>query len=139
MKIVQKAADILDSIEKGFASRYKPQSTIITEDGMLWKLIKKTVIDSELMNHIIFCNDVLKMPPVRVFLLIHAEQLEGEELKDTEKQALGAVFGYIFKDFLKYKKQRSVSCRVNGCKTATYFLDMKSQFSQFKNPRYVFE
>jgi len=136
MKIVQRATDILDSIKKGFASRYKPQSTIITEDGMLWQLIQKTVTDTELMNHIIFCNDVLKMPPVKVFLLIHAEQLKGEELKDTDKQAVGAIFGYIFKDFLKYTKQKSVSCRVNGCKTATYFLDIQSQF---KNPRYVFE
>lgn len=110
--------DIERELYTNFSTKYRRFSGFI-DSGYLWDLVIKTINDVELMKNIIFCNDIMKIPPVKVFVLAQKPALP--ELKNPEKQAVGAVFGFIFKDIFGYTEQESVSCVVNTIKTASRF------------------
>ena len=102
----------------GFASKYRRFSSFI-DSGLLWDLVLQTIRNAEMMRNIKFCNDIMKIPPVKTFVLIHKSQLN--DLTNEEKQSIGAVFGFVFKDVFGYTEQESVSCVINTIKTATRF------------------
>ena len=104
----------------GFAPKHKRFSGFI-DSGVLWDKVIYTVNDSHLMENIKFCNDVMKIPPVKPFLL--ANNLENYPMSKEDNQAVGAIFGFIFKDVFGYKNQESMSCRINTIKTASRFFD----------------
>lgn len=87
--------------------------------------------DSELLSHIIFCNDVFNIPPVKTFLTYYKDdfvQLTGDEkavLNVYVKKSIGAFWGMVFKYVLGYQGQKSVSVSMYdffNVKTATYFM-----------------
>ena len=86
--------------------------------------------DRELLSHIIFCNDLLRIPPVKTFLLYYAQdfiRMTGREdaaLEPFVKKAIGAFWGMVFKFVLGYRDQESVSISLNQrffVRTATCF------------------
>lgn len=96
-----------------------------------WDKCIEAVSDEELLSHIVFCNDVFCIPPVKTFLTYYRDDfivLTGKsdaELPVFVKKSIGAFWGMVFKFGLKYKGQKSVSVSMNEyfkVRTATYFI-----------------
>ena len=121
-KQVFSTAEITKRIEAEFTQKYKAFSNF-PQSGKVWDECLAAVQDAKLMNNLVFCNDVLQIPPVKVFLL--ANTTIGGQLTDEEKKSIGAFWGFVFKFVFGYKNQKSVSVRVadNNLKSATYFFD----------------
>lgn len=109
-------------LHTNFARKYRRFAGFV-DSGYLWDLIITTINDAELMRNIKFCNDVMQIPPVKVFVL--AQRATLPELSNSDKQSIGAVFGFIFKDVFGYKNQESISCVVNTIKTASRFYNVE--------------
>jgi hypothetical protein len=103
-------------IEKFNEKYYRFQAITQTD---LWEKILDIVGNQELLGHFIFANDILKIPPVKTFLMY--SRLEGEEFTNPIKQSIGAAFGCLFQDFLGYSEKSSVSCVVANVKRAALF------------------
>lgn len=95
-----------------------------------WDKCMEAVRDRELFSHIIFCNDLLRIPPIKTFLLYYEQDLiritgrEDAALELFVKKAIGAFWGMVFKFALGYQDQESVSVSLNQrffVRTATYF------------------
>ena len=95
-----------------------------------WDKCMEAVRNRELLSHIIFCNDLLRIPPVKTFLLYYAQdfiRMTGREdaaLEPFVKKAIGAFWGMVFKFVLGYRNQESVSISLNQrffVRTATCF------------------
>ena len=121
-KQVFSTAEITQRIEEGFAQKDKAFSNF-PQSGKVWDECLAAAQDAKLMNNLVFCNDVLQIPPVKVFLLANATI--GGQLADEEKKSIGAFWGFVFKFVFGYKNQKSVSVRDadNNLKSATYFFD----------------
>jgi len=114
-----KSTVIINRINSDFSSAYRPFSKF-PNSGVFWDECINTVKDSKLMNNIIFCNDILQIPPVKVFI---AAKNITTVLTDADKKAIGAFWGFVFKFVFEYKNQKNVSIRINSVKSATYFFD----------------
>jgi hypothetical protein len=112
--------DIINKVNAEFSSVYKPFSNF-PNSGLIWDECINTIKNDKLVNNIIFCNDTLHIPPVKVFLM--ANKLLNAELTDNEKKSIGAFWGFVFKFIFNYTNQKSISVRVNNIKSATYFFD----------------
>ena len=98
---------------------------------LYWDKCIEAICDKQLLSHIVFCNDVFSIPPVKTFLTYYKDDfivLTGKsdaELPLFVKKSIGAFWGMVFKFGLKYKGQKSVSISMNDyfkVKTATYFI-----------------
>ena len=98
------------------------------EESKYFDAFLRDIQDDELMSHIKFCNDVLQLPPVYVYVKSKSDIFE-RELERKEKLALGACFGYLFQygeyaDEYGEGSARSVwvGDKITGIKTASYFV-----------------
>lgn len=110
--------EIVDRVNADFATIYKPFTNFPT-DRKVWTECMAAASNPKLMNNVIFCNDILQIPPVKVFLLTTSEL--NFELSDYQKKGIGAFWGFIFKVVFGYESQKSVSVRVRDVKSATFF------------------
>jgi len=94
-------------LRTGFAPKYKRFSGFI-DSGVLWDNVVTTVNNPRLMENIKFCNDVMKIPPAKPFLL--ANKLENYPMTKEDNQAFGAIFGLYLKIYLDIKIKKV--CRV---------------------------
>jgi hypothetical protein len=113
------AAKIEESLNNGFRGKYKAFGDFVNSEH--WNRCIAAVRDDTLLGHIIFCNDVLEVPPTHTFL--RARPIH-EDLREFDKRAIGAFWGFVFKFVFGYRNQKSVTARVNTVKTATYFFDI---------------
>lgn len=99
-----------------------------------WELCMRALLDEELLGHIIFCNDLHHIPPVKSFLLYYRKELreitgrEDAMLEVFVKKAIGAFWGMVFKFGLGYQAQESVSISLNRefmVRTASCFMGRK--------------
>ena len=111
-------ATIEKSLNSGFRSKYKAFVDFV--DSEYWNCCMSAVRDKILLGHIVFCNDVLEIPPAHTFL--RAKPITND-LQDFDKRAIGAFWGYVFKFVFGYRNQKSVTARVNTVRTASYFFD----------------
>lgn len=118
MKKVVTTAQILEQLQQNFARKYRRFAAFVNS-GDLWNSLVKVVQDPVLLSHYQFCNDVMGIPPVRVHLKVCRGRIG--QLDREQKQALGAFWGFVFKEALGYTGQESVSCMVGGLKTATRY------------------
>lgn len=97
-----------------------------------WDKCMEALADRELLSHIIFCNDLFRIPPVKTFLTYYMQDfiaMTGDEnavLDVYVKKGIGAFWGMVFKFALQYRGQESVSVSMNQTfllKTATCFSD----------------
>ena len=97
-----------------------------------WDKCMEAAQDRELLSHIMFCNDLFHIPPVKTFLLYYEQDFvsitgrENAALELFVKKAIGAFWGMVFKFVLGYQGQESVSVSLNQkffVRTATYFKD----------------
>lgn len=94
------------------------------DSGDLWDEICVVLKDADFLAHLCFCNDVMRIPPVKTHLMyseFRRGAASGRELTAPEKQSLGAVYGFLFKEVFGYDQQESVSCVINTVKTAARF------------------
>ena len=122
-----------DYIEKNFSAVYThfKEFQENEEYAPYWNKCIETICDEQLLSHIVFCNDVFCIPPVKTFLTYYKDDfivLTGKsdaELPVYVKKSIGAFWGMVFKFALGYRGQKSVSVSMNKyfkVKTATYFL-----------------
>lgn len=104
-----------------YGERYRPY----------WELCMRALLDEALLGHIIFCNDLHHIPPVKSFLLYYRQELreitgrEDAMLEVFVKKAIGAFWGMVFKFGLGYQAQESVSISLNRefmVRTASCFM-----------------
>lgn len=95
-----------------------------------WNKCIAAVCDKQLLSHIVFCNDVFCIPPVKTFLTFYKNDFilltskSNAELPLFVKKSIGAFWGMVFKFGLKYNGQKSVSVSMNEyfkVRTATYY------------------
>lgn len=113
--------DIKNSIEAGFSQAYKPFAKYQAEEGELWVQCMTTVSDIEKLKAILFINQVLKIPPVKVFVELYPDV--ASKLNIYDKKFIGAFWGYVFKECFGYKNQKQVGINNKNLKTGTYFYD----------------
>ena len=111
---------IEEKLYNEFSSKYKAVGGFI--DSEYWQQCLAAVKDEELLGHIIFCNDVLRIPPTHTFL--RARPI-AEELSEFDKRAIGAFWGYVFRFVFGYNFRENVTARVNSVRTATVFFGVK--------------
>ncbi len=109
---------IEQKLKADFRKKYRRFSNFV-DSGHLWDRIIEITKDAELMRNIKFCNDVLKIPPVKIFVLVQKSNLP--LMSNEEKQFIGAAFGFVFKFVLGYTNQKRISCTVNSVKSASFF------------------
>lgn len=110
-----------------FLKTYRGTETFVTEEGGYYALFLELLRDETLLGHIRFANDVLKIPPLKTFILYTRDVLKKDVFRTamttTAKRGLGACFGYLYK-FI-YGGYESEPCWFNdaetGIKTASYF------------------
>lgn len=117
-------SQLTKELREEFPKIYKAQGNFV-DSGDLWDKCIATISNIELLKNIKFANDVLKVPPVKVFLLVHDDDFSN--LTDNDRKCLGAFWGYVFKFGLKYKNQKSTSISTKGIKSATYFFDGQNE------------
>ncbi len=113
--------EIKKKIYTGFSNVYRAFGGFI-DSGDLWETCLLAIQDADLMGHIIFCNDIHQIPPAHTFLKVFDQKLN-RNLSPYEKRALGAFWGFVFKFVFQYKRQKSVTARVNTVKTASFFFE----------------
>ena len=124
--------EIAQSTTRGFAGKYPHFKDFQANEAYApyWNLCLQALQDRDLLGHIIFCNDLFGIPPVKTFLCNYAGELQaitGREdapLSDYVKKAVGAVWGFVFKSIFEYAGQKSVSVSLNRLfmvKTATCY------------------
>ena len=121
MKI--KTSDLELLIRRDFSKKYRRFAGFI-DSGDIWDEFCVFLRDRELLAHVIFCNDVMLIPPVRTHLMLSRYRCGAASSRDLsvqEKQELGAAYGFLFKEILQYPRQESVSCVINTVKTATRY------------------
>jgi len=109
------------AINASFAKTYKAFGDFI-DSGEIYSLCKTAIYNTRLMNNIIFCNDIHKIPPTNTFLKASGAN-NMRDLTELEKRSVGAFWGFVFKYVFGYRNQKIVAARVNTVKTASYFYD----------------
>ncbi len=120
-------------IEEEFVNNYTGFTDFQTnpQNRPYWDLCMQAALDEELLSHIIFCNDVFGIPPVKTFLTVFTDEIlrimdgQTDKLPPRLKQGIGAFWGSVFKYNLGYTQQKSISASTAtdfGLKTATIFL-----------------
>ncbi len=119
-------------IEENFANVYTHFKEFQSgeEYAAYWDKCIEAISDEELLSHIVFCNDVFCIPPVKTFLTYYKDDFilltdkSNAELPLFVKKSIGAFWGMVFKFALGYKGQKSVSVSMSEyfkVRTATYF------------------
>lgn len=123
-----------DQIKDAFEKKYHSFKYFFNDEyTFLRTLCFNAAQDDELLSHIIFCNDVFHIPPVRTFLVCFKAEIKDElgtinlnTKKDgKQKRALGAFWGTIFKGLLGYSKSLSITVPLSDFEisTASYFFE----------------
>lgn len=124
--------EIVQQTGRDFAVKYPHFKEFQTSGAYApyWNLCLQALQDRDLLGHIVFCNDLFGIPPVKTFLCNYAEELkaitgcEDAQLSDYVKKSVGAVWGFVFKSIFEYGGQKSVSVSLNRMfmvKTATCY------------------
>ena len=129
-----KISNVMAKTEHEFSERYT-HFREFQEDKryrVYWNKCMEAISDKTLLSHIIFCNDLFGIPPIKTFLLYYRNDFvaitgkENAELDMYVKKSMGAFWGMVFKFVLGYRNQKSVSVSMYDyfiVKTATFFFD----------------
>lgn len=128
--------EVVAQTVEGFPGKYKHFKDFCQNEKYekYWELCVIAISDKELLSHIVFCNDLFSIPPVKTFLLYYKEdlvQITGDDMAILDpyiKKSIGAFWGMVFKFVLGYTDQKNVTVSLN-----TYFKVSTATF--FKEPR----
>jgi hypothetical protein len=135
--IAMNTSDIVRQVTDGFANTYShfKEFQQSSEYRAYWDKCIECISDRDLLNNIIFCNDVFAIPPVKTFLTYYRDDfilLTGNkqaQLDTFVKRSIGAFWGMVFKFVLGYTEQKSASISMNEyfmVKTASVYSGVKS-------------
>jgi hypothetical protein len=110
--------EIIEDLETNFPFISKPFAKYCNETSTLWTRCLGIVRDVEMMNHIVFCNDYLQIPPSHAV----GEILSDVELTAYDKKFIGAFWGHVFNSF-GYKESGKLGAKKRRIKTALYYMD----------------
>lgn len=130
--------DIANKVESEFSKVYThfQEFQQNTDYRKYWDKCIEAVMDRELLSHIIFCNDLFSIPPVKTFLMYYRDDFilitgkSNAELDVYIKKSIGAFWGMVFKFALDYQDQKSVSVSMYDyfiVKTASCFSNPKTK------------
>lgn len=130
--------DIADKVESEFSKVYSHFQEFQQNTGhrKYWDKCIEAVKNRELLSHIIFCNDLFSIPPVKTFLMYYRDDFilitgkSNAELDVYIKKSIGAFWGMVFKFALGYQDQKSVSVSMYDyfiVKTASCFSNPKTK------------
>jgi hypothetical protein len=130
--------DIANKVESEFSKVYThfQEFQQNTDYRKYWDKCIEAVMDRELLSHIIFCNDLFSIPPVKTFLMYYRDDFilitgkSNAELDVYIKKSIGAFWGMVFKFALGYQDQKSVSVSMYDyfiVKTASCFSNPKTK------------
>jgi len=134
-----KTYEIVRQVTDGFTEIYShfKEFQQSLEYQAYWDKCVACIADRDLLNNIIFCNDVFAIPPVKTFLTYYRDDfilLTGNkqaQLDTFVKRSIGAFWGMVFKFVFGYTEQKSVSVSMNE-----YFMvKTASVYSGAKAPR----
>jgi hypothetical protein len=134
-----KTQNIIQQVTDEFVDTYSHFKEFLqkSEYRGYWNKCIECIADRDLLNNIIFCNDVFAIPPVKTFLTYYRDDfilLTGNKQAQLEtfvKRSIGAFWGMVFKFVLGYTEQKSVSVSMNE-----YFMvKTASVYSGAKVPR----
>lgn len=108
--------------EGDFLKKYKGKNTFV-KDSKYYQYFLVSLEDTKLYEHIVFCNDVLGIPPIYVLIMYYRDQFS-KKMTAHEKQGLGACLGFLFKEIFGYKGTKTVWVgeQKTGVKKASYFI-----------------
>ncbi|MBQ8446442.1 MAG: hypothetical protein IJX31_01545 [Clostridia bacterium] len=106
-----------------FLMVYKGKKTFVEESPYFSFFLKNLEENADLFKHIRFCNDILQLPPIYVFIKAHKETFN-RPMTLNEKRGLGACFGYLFQNIWGYQKAvlTWVGEKTTNIKNASYFI-----------------
>ena len=114
--------------EQDFLRTYRGTEKFVTTESKYYKLFLELLNDDDLLTKIKFANDVLKVPPIKTFILYQREYLKidvfNEKMSPIAKRGLGACFGYLYKFiYMGYESEPTwFNDDKTGIKTASYFI-----------------
>ena len=132
------AQDIAIKVENEFSKVYIhfQEFQQNTNYRKYWDKCVEAVMNRKLLSHIIFCNDLFSIPPVKTFLMYYRDDFilitgkSNAELDVFVKKSIGAFWGMVFKVALGYQEQKSVSVSMYDyfiVKTASCFSNPKTK------------
>lgn len=91
----------------------------------LWSICLEAVENPEIMASIVFCNDVLEIPPAQVFInLVDKGYIsKPDSIDDNDKRFIGSFWGFVFKEVFAYTNQKQTRTGQRIIRNATYFTD----------------
>ena len=102
---------IRESVYGFFKKKYKENADFVNS-GDAWNSCMSAINDLFIINTIIFCNDVLHMPPADIF----EKAMDIKNLTDKEKQDVGMLWDYIFVYVFGYEKSTESNGYYNNSK-----------------------
>lgn len=119
--------EIEGQLYAGFGNKYKAFGGFVGTE--YWNACLAAVRDATLLSHIIFCNDVMRIPPVHTFLRARPISVR---LSEFDKRAIGAFWGYVFRFVFGYTNRENVTAKVNSVHTASVFSGVKEPMEIIK-------
>ena len=87
--------------EAEFLKIYRGTEPFVTNEKKYYNLFLVLLKDEDLLDKIKFANDVLRIPPIKTFIVYHRDYLKddvfNERMSPIAKRGLGACFGYLYK------------------------------------------
>ena len=87
--------------EAEFLKIYRGTEPFVTNEKKYYNAFLELLKDEQLLENIKFANDVLRIPPIRTFIIYEREYLKkdtfNEKMSAIAKRGLGACFGYLYK------------------------------------------
>ncbi|HCC37414.1 MAG TPA: hypothetical protein DEQ14_07240 [Treponema sp.] len=129
MSVLSNIAEKVDNEFSTYYTHFK-EFQQNSEYAMYWDKCLSALRDIELLSHIVFCNDLFGIPPVKTFLSYYKDDfvvLTGDEKAILDiyiKKSIGAFWGMTFKFAMGYTEQKIVSVSMTdyfGVKTASVY------------------
>ncbi len=126
-------SELQSYVENNFSKKFVQYRAFQEKDDYrdYWNLCLNSLDDKVFFDGIIFCNDILKIPPLKVFLLYNKENLIYISKDPSAKislflaRSLGSFWAFIFKNVLHYSMQERAYLNTNlyfNIKTASYYI-----------------
>lgn len=118
-----KPSELISMLEEGFAEIYRPFANYQRQQHPLWQKCIETISQHSILDKIIFCNDVVHLPPVKLFICLHPEVAGDKKLCACDKKFVGCFWSYLFTTIFCYRFKKQVGIKNPCIKTALYFFD----------------
>jgi len=116
---------IQGKVNAELGAKYMNTRDIQARMPVVYDFFEKCISSPEVLQEVVFANDILGVPPVKTFLLLFQKVSNGtKNFSTSEAQQIGALWGFVFRFCLGYQKAEK-PVRLNnlfGIKSATLFV-----------------